>query len=152
MKYLLFLSFYLISYNISYSQFIINPTPKITFQYDASGNQTLRCYNCYLLRKDTKTVNKNNEKKFEKEVSKNMDNEFSYFPNPVDDKLVLNWSNNSLTKVYILDMNSKLLTNYDVSTKEKQYTIPFYNYIQGIYIVKVVFDDNSTKTFKIIKK
>jgi len=152
MKYLLFLSFYLISYNISYSQFTINLTPKITFQYDASGNQTLRCYNCYLLRKASKTANKNNDKKFEKETSKNIDNIFSYFPNPVDDKLVLNWSSNALTKVYILDMNSKLLANYDVSIKEKQYTIPFTNYIQGIYIVKVVFDDNSTKTFKIIKK
>jgi len=148
MKHLHTLSFLLLFYSLQgFSQFGAAPT--LQFAYDQSGNQVLRCrYGCF--RRPANNTESENEKN---KITEQTENQFKYFPNPVTDELTLNWTINKITSIYVFDMNSKLLNNFEVkNSKNNSYKIPFTNYIQGVYIVKVLFEDQSVKMFKIIKK
>lgn len=148
MKHLYYLSLVLLFLNLkAHSQLITRYSPKIYFDYDQAGNQVLRCrFGCF------KNNNKSEVKVASRVKEENIKDIFTYYPNPVNDELVLSWSNNNIKKVHVFDINGKLLIKYNVKSNSTKFKIPFTNYIQGVYIVKVVFDDENIKMFKIIKK
>jgi len=76
-------------------------------------------------------------------------NGISVYPNPVSDKLVIDFDNNNPEKIVIIDMGGKVL--YEKNTPEKMETIPFTQYPKGIYFVQV-YTDEQVLVFKQIKQ
>ena len=64
------------------------------------------------------------------------------YPNPVNDKLFLNFKKDAKYSVQIFDMNGKLVVDYSVEQMKnnKQY-LPVENLAQGLYTVKILEND-----------
>ena len=73
------------------------------------------------------------------------------FPNPTFDNLTLKIeSANTQNLSYLLfDMNGKLLTTQKIDGTETK--IPMNNYAAATYFIKIIENNNTKKTFKIIK-
>lgn len=64
------------------------------------------------------------------------------YPNPVNDKLFLNFKKDAKYSVQIFDMNGKLVADYSVEQMKnnKQY-LSVENLAQGLYTVKILEND-----------
>ncbi len=144
MKFFIFLAAILLTITV-FSQISIGREDTLSFKYDNAGNQEVRCLNCSRLRGTASTEN------LKVQTNELTGNDFKYFPNPVENYLELNWKNNKIIHINIFDMNGKTLYNKDVITKNS-YRLSFKGYIQGVYLVSVLFEKERTKTFRIIKK
>ncbi|MBL7889103.1 MAG: T9SS type A sorting domain-containing protein [Bacteroidia bacterium] len=73
------------------------------------------------------------------------------YPNPVVDQLVLIIDQTDLTKVFYMltDVTGKLISEKKISASRTE--IQFNELPQGIYFIKVVFNNKEVKVFKIIK-
>ena len=126
----------------------------ISFNYDASGNQTTRtvCMGCgakqtYVV-KEVSQLKENDFQKFEE-----TDN-FSYYPNPVKNELYLKWELLNRKNVYELNLFSvtgALLKTFKNLTKKNTEIIQFENYPNGNYLLEVKYDNGEVKVIKIIK-
>lgn len=128
---------------------------KITFGYDAAGNQTSRilCINC--LSKQAKEV-----KEIEAITSTDSDQFFeedqiSYYPNPVKEELYLQWNlkeSNYVTSVYVYSVTGQILRTYTINEQLSNLNIPFQSYSAGVYIVLLSYKNGGEKSIKIIKQ
>ncbi|MFH7016000.1 T9SS type A sorting domain-containing protein [Flavobacterium sp. FlaQc-47] len=128
---------------------------KITFGYDAAGNQTGRilCINC--LSKPAKEV-----KEIEAVTSTDPDQFFeedqiSYYPNPVKEELYLQWNlkeSNYVTSVYVYSVTGQILRIYTINEQLRNLNIPFQSYSAGVYIVLLSYKNGGEKSIKIIKQ
>ncbi|OMQ12515.1 T9SS type A sorting domain-containing protein [[Flexibacter] sp. ATCC 35103] len=128
---------------------------KITFSYDAAGNQTSRilCINC--LSKTAKEVkeievitNDDLDQFFEKDV-------ISYYPNPVKEELYLQWQltkENYVTSINVYSVTGQLLRSYSGNERLNNLNIPFQTYSAGFYLVLLSYKDGGEKSIKIIKQ
>jgi len=75
----------------------------------------------------------------------------STFPNPANDVLTLVVKNTEIKGLYyqLYDINGKLILNNKVDATEIQ--IPMKDFIAGIYFLKLYYQNEEVKTFKIIK-
>lgn len=136
---------------------VIAFTPtKITFDYDAAGNQILRelCISCtkpgYKTKKPKEIVALQEEdlQKFSPE------DVISYYPNPVKEELYLKWelvTDKTVTEIQLYDLNGRVLQKYDNLEKNNTLNIPFLNYPKGTYLVQLIYNDGEQKTIKIVK-
>lgn len=129
---------------------------KITFDYDAAGNQTLRelCISCNKAGYKT-TAPKEIAALQEEDLQKfSPDDVISYYPNPVREELYLKWelvADKTVTDIQLYDLNGRVLQNYGNLEKNNTLNIPFLNYPKGTYLVVLVYNDREQKTIKIVK-
>lgn len=128
---------------------------KLNFSYDQAGNQITRtlCINCLAKSVkeivDTEVLTENDLEKFSPE------DVISYYPNPVKEKLYLQWElahDNYVTSVFVYSMTGQVLRAFQISAASNSLNIPFQNYPSGIYLVLLSYKDGGEKTIKIIKQ
>lgn len=128
---------------------------KISFDYDASGNQIKRwwCSNCPSKNSNPKTIDQlvpEDLVKFDEQDS------FSYYPNPVKEELYLKWqlknSEEAIYSIKIYNSNGSLLKTIDTSVDVNFQTISFQSYPTGIYFLELGYKTGNSKSIKIIKQ
>lgn len=106
--------------------------------------------NPYILTKSTANVNQHGIYKVIDVLSTDnpsLDNPFVLFPNPVDEVIYLNSSDN-IKNITIYDALGKQINSISNVSNE----IEVANYAQGMYLVKISTNDGSSYTMKFIKK
>jgi hypothetical protein len=135
---------------LSHAQF-----PKLSFDYDASGNQTSRvyCSSCSSVSGkqsivDTKNIKQSDLKNF-------FPNDIlSYYPNPVKEELYLKWKiidDNNVVSLIIYNVSGEVLKKIDNNLNQDNTTISFLQFPQGLYFVELNYINENKETIKIIK-
>ncbi|WP_264535501.1 T9SS type A sorting domain-containing protein [Flavobacterium sp. N1736] len=133
----------------------IQAQPKLTFSYDAAGNQINRilCINC--VSKTVKEV-KEIEAITQDDLLQFSEKDFiSYYPNPVREELYLQWqlvNDNYVTAIHLYSITGQVLRTYQQNIQDNNLTIPFQAYPAGVYIVLMSYKDGGEKSIKIIKQ
>ena len=70
------------------------------------------------------------------------------YPNPIDDILTISVSNNTISRIEILDITGKIV--YSQGYKDRNINISSFS--KGLYLLKVYDTNKQVSTFKIIKK
>lgn len=146
------LVFYVLSYPATLNgcsfNFSKNLLPnKILFTYDSEGNQTQRvfCINC-LTQKIRGTT---------KEEDTIIEDNITYYPNPVKEELHLDWqlvNNTTVTEIHLFDIKGQLIKTFAAIKNINNYTISFQEYPSGIYLVDLNYSNSEQKFIKIIKQ
>lgn len=130
---------------------------KLAFTYDTSGNQITRqriCINCTPAARSA-LVESDSINLIADEL-KNISNfQLRSYPNPVADELHVEWINNPEMLVYKIQLfsnNSQLLLDMSINDKQGEQTLNFGTFPAGIYHLIVHYNDQRTKSFKIVKK
>ncbi|MCV9930946.1 T9SS type A sorting domain-containing protein [Flavobacterium sp. LS1R47] len=137
--------------------FVSNAQTKITFNYDAAGNQTLRelCLSGCTA-KMAKEIPKEIEAITDEDLQKfSPEDVISYYPNPVREELYLKWElkdGNSVSSIVVYGLNGQTLNTYHKTEKINTQNISFQSYPTGIYIVALIYTSGDQKTIKIIKQ
>lgn len=133
----------------------VNAQPKLTFTYDAAGNQITRilCINC--VSKSVKEV-KEIEAITQDDLLQFSEKDFiSYYPNPVKEQLYLQWQltkENYVTTINLYSVSGQVLRTYQQSLQDNSLTMPFQSYPSGIYLVVMSYKEGGEKSIKIIKQ
>lgn len=143
---------------------LAQPQYKIQFSYDSAGNQTLRdrvCVNCETLKAaidTTAVVNVALQDDILEEIS-GLDKEEATstivaYPNPVTDILTIEWlaNENDVKQVVLFSSINQQLRSDKIRPDQRQLELSFGNYPPGMYIVLVLYADNSKQSFQVIKK
>jgi hypothetical protein len=137
------------------SIFGVNAQTKLTFSYDAAGNQINRilCINC--TSKSVKEVKEIEAVTEDDMLQFSEEDVISYYPNPVKEELYLQWqliNDNYVTEIHLYSVTGQILRTYQQSLQNNSLTIPFQNYPSGIYLVLLSYKDGGEKSIKIIKQ
>ena len=137
---------------------------EIRFTYDSAGNQTLRdrvCINCGSSKQATDSIPVV-EAVLEEDILKEdaledaeiKESMLAAYPNPVTHILTVEWiaSENEVKQIVLLSIVNQQLVDRSVRPGQSKMELDFANYPPGIYIVLVVYGDNSRKSFQVIKK
>lgn len=148
----------ILSFFIVLSCFAANAQTKLTFSYDAAGNQILRelCLSgCSPTAKSAKAV-KEIEALTEDDLLKfSPQDVISYYPNPVKEELYLQWqltNDNHVTSIMVYSVTGQMLQMYHVNERTDSLNIPFQSYSTGVYLVLLSYKDGGEKSIKIIKQ
>jgi hypothetical protein len=135
-----------------------NAQQKISFAYDAAGNQIRRelCLSgCDPLAKSEKEV-KEIEALTDEDLLKFTPGDFiSYYPNPVREELYLKWEStddNAISFIQVSNLNGQILKRLSNLERLTTQNIPFGAYPSGIYLIVLNYSNGQQKTIKIIKK
>ena len=116
--------------------------PPLYLEYDTAGNQIvsdLVCINCP-----------------EVEIAeKYLLDEVRYYPNPVQQQLILSWKptdDDRVSAVRVYSLSGKALNTYDVLNQDTTLSLPFGRLPSGMYLVEVVSSNGQKKTLKILKQ
>ncbi|TPG36298.1 T9SS type A sorting domain-containing protein [Flavobacterium pectinovorum] len=134
-----------------------NSQTKITFDYDAAGNQINRilCLSgCSptAKRADVKEIEAITEDDLLKFSPQDV---ISYYPNPVKEELYLQWQlakENYVTSIMVYSVTGQMLQMYQINDKTESLNIPFQSYSTGVYLVLLSYKDGGEKSIKIIKQ
>lgn len=147
-KYLLILLFHF--------SILLSAQQKITFSYDAAGNQINRelCLNC--TSKKVEEFPKEIEALAEDDLLKfSPQDVISYYPNPVKEELYLQWQltpDNYVSSIHVYSVTGQILRTYQGNESINSLNIPFQSYPSGIYLVLLTYKNGGEKTIKIIKQ
>lgn len=131
---------------------------KLTFNYDAAGNQILRelCLSGCSQSAKPATEVKEIEALTEDDLLKfSPEDAISYYPNPVKEELYIKWElreNNYITSIQIFSFTGQLLRNYSPNLKNTSQNIAFQEYPSGVYAVLLYYKNGDQKSIKIIKQ
>jgi hypothetical protein len=137
--------------------FICSSQTKITFNYDAAGNQILRelCLSGCTA-KPSKEIPKEIEAITDEDLQKfSPEDIISYYPNPVKEELYLKWElkdDNRVLSIVVYSLNGQILNTFSATEKLNTQNISFQNYPTGMYIVALIYTNGDQKTIKIIKQ
>lgn len=131
---------------------------KLTFSYDAAGNQTERrwvCVNCLTSKDQTLAQKKNTENKDEiKKEEFNIGRNIKVHPNPVSEILNVNWQTPEkifLKSIEVFGMEGNRVFRASYSPGQDQTEITFHRLPPGTYILVGYYSDSKTQSIKIIK-
>ncbi|GEM_PF-729700 len=134
-----------------------NPPPttpiELHFNYDQAGNQIKR-YSPYSNSKSSIQNEVVTENVIEEEKLKD-ESLLEYFPNPVENELTIAWVksiNTDVKAIQIYSLDSKMIKNFSTTKNIQEHRMSLGHLANGVYIVKVFFDNGKQDTFKIIKK
>jgi hypothetical protein len=130
---------------------------KIRFQYDDAGNQTIRtlCINCeYNKTADNASMEKQS---FEKdEIDDGFKEDIiSFYPNPVQEELILKWElidEKKVSKIDITNLNGQNLKTLKDLARINTTIISFQEFPTGVYFVMITYTNGEYKSIKIVKK
>ncbi|MFS4446318.1 T9SS type A sorting domain-containing protein [Maribacter sp. 2307UL18-2] len=81
-----------------------------------------------------------------------LDNVVSY-PNPTTDVIyVAGFQTGAELRIQVFDLNGRMLSDTPTYNSSSTLEIPLYAYARGTYFCKILSDDGSSSTFKIVKK
>ncbi len=131
---------------------------KISFSYDAAGNQILRdrvCVNCNSAKTpvDSTAVVSLDEKQEEVKENEETTSSIVAYPNPVTDVLQVEWvtTDNMVQKVTLFSGSGRLLQSKAVRSKDDAINLNFSGYPPGSYYVMVLYSDKTKQSFQVIK-
>jgi hypothetical protein len=128
---------------------------KITFEYDAAGNQIKRQLTIETSKK-TEVASKEIAAITEEDLEKFAPNDvLSYYPNPVREELYLKWeltNENYVKALVVYNFNGQKIKSYSQSGSDNSLTIPFQAYPAGVYLIVLEYSNGDQKTIKIVKK
>ncbi|MFT3751176.1 MAG: T9SS type A sorting domain-containing protein [Agriterribacter sp.] len=116
---------------------------KLSFSYDAAGNQVLR------------NIGAANRKMAVNPAVDTIPGErFIAFPNPVTNKLFIQWAfdESPLQAITLHTLDGRLLYKQSIISASGQTELPFSGYASGIYILTGIRADGKTDVIKIIRK
>ncbi|SNR79825.1 T9SS type A sorting domain-containing protein [Flavobacterium sp. ov086] len=131
---------------------------KLTFSYDAAGNQILRelCLSgCSPTAKPAKEVKEIEAITKDDLLKFSPQDVISYYPNPVKEELYLQWqlaNDNHVTSIMVYSVTGQMLQMYQVNERTDSLNIPFQPYSTGVYLVLLSYKDGGEKSIKIIKQ
>lgn len=132
---------------------------KITFDYDAAGNQINRelCLSINCNKPNYKTITPKEITAIQDEDLQKFvpEDAISYYPNPVKEELYLKWeltANRTVSSISLYDLNGKEMHLFSHLEKANSLNISFLNYPTGTYLVVLVYNDGEQKTIKIVKQ
>lgn len=131
---------------------------KITFNYDAAGNQILRelCLSgCSQSAKQVKDVKEIEALTDEDLLKFSPEDVILYYPNPVKEELYIQWElkeNNYITSIQIFSLTGQSLRSYSPNSNNTSQNIPFQEYPRGVYAVLLYYKNGDQKSIKIIKQ
>lgn len=128
--------------------------PKLFFTYDLSGNQTSRvyCANCSTV-SGKHIVNYANLTANDLEQF-SVDDELSYYPNPVKEEFFLKWKikeGNTVNEIQLLTLNGTFIREINNLSALDQCVISFLELPQGMYLLNLLYDDSRIESIKIVK-
>lgn len=129
---------------------------KMTFNYDVAGNQIKRelCLTC--TNKKAEDIPKKIEALTEEDLLKfSLNDQISYYPNPVKEELYLKWeltNGNNVLSIQVYAMNGQILKTFNKPENTNSQNIAFHDYPTGIYIISLIYINGDQKTIKIIKQ
>jgi len=138
--------------------FFIN-AQKLTFNYDISGNQSIRelcLVNCTNTNKSANQILKDVDTLADDDLQKfSPEDVISYYPNPVKEELYLKWQifdQKYVSAIQIYNINGQILDSYvNIKTINNQ-NLSFNRYPTGVYIVILIYSNGDQETIKIIKQ
>jgi len=138
--------------------FSANAQQKLTFNYDAAGNQILRelCLSgCSVSAKRTNDIKEIEALKEDDLLKFSAEDVISYYPNPVKEELYLQWQlaqDNYVTLIHVYSLTGQVLRTYQGNATMNNLNIPFQSYPTGVYLVLLSYKDGGEKSIKIIKQ
>ncbi len=154
-KYILILVLSIFTISIGYTQ-----DYKVTFSYDTAGNQIQRNLVC-LTCKSSETKETITDSTAVEETSKDIEDslleevsKLTAYPNPVTDILQVEWTptEKKVDQIMLFTFDNRQLFNRQVDHKLTNIDLDFSPYPSGSYIVLVLYNNNTTQSFKVIKK
>ncbi|MCL9806450.1 T9SS type A sorting domain-containing protein [Flavobacterium amniphilum] len=127
---------------------------RITFNYDAAGNQEKRLVCLCAAKTANDSIYKDLEELTENDLVKE-DEQVSYYPNPVLEELYVKWSNTENSRLVAIDLytlNGQLLKHYTNLKNQETAKVAFYNLPDGYYNVVLLYSNDERKTLKIVKQ
>lgn len=82
----------------------------------------------------------------------NKQSAFKVYPNPVENKLVIESKDNSLRKVVVRNIMGQIVHNQNVNNGTTTLNIESLNWINGIYLVECENESGEQQIFKVIKQ
>ena len=130
---------------------------RITFSYDAAGNQVLRklCLGCTTWKTTNGTPKEISALKEEDLIKFFPEDVISYYPNPVKEELYLKWElidNNLVTSVEVYGVSGQIIKSYSRLERVNTRSISFQGYPSGVYAVVLFYSNGEQKSIKIIKQ
>ncbi len=129
---------------------------KLTFTYDASGNQIERKFTS-----SSKALNRNNE---EEQVSESLSdkdiataqfsNSIKIYPNPTQGNLKLEWNHNftnSIKEITVTDSGAQKSFQVTLQKEQHYVLVDLTSHASGIYLIHFVLDDTQIIVKKILK-
>ncbi|OIQ18100.1 MAG: hypothetical protein BM557_07745 [Flavobacterium sp. MedPE-SWcel] len=128
------------------------------FDYDESGNQIKRdliCVNCddplrpapeQIGEEDKESIGLTQSDKYE---------QLSYYPNPVLEQLYIKWVNSKelyVVAVEVYTLKGQKVVSFQDLAGVNNYKVNFENLAQGVYVVMLIYNNESIKDLKVIKK
>ena len=127
---------------------------KISFDYDAAGNQTIRqiCISCKkTISNEVIEIGKLTAEDLQKFSPEDV---ISYYPNPVKEQLYLKWeliNENKLSTIQIYSLTGQLLKTINKLEATTNVVIDFNSFPNGIYNLLLNYTNGENKSIKIIK-
>lgn len=131
---------------------------KLTFSYDAAGNQTERRWACINCRTESdlssaKKLSWNSEEKNE-ETEGDMPQFIKVSPNPLTEKLRVIWNTPGkakLERIEVYSMNGSKVFSSVYTPDQKETEISFLKLPPGVYMLVGYYSDSKKETIKLIK-
>lgn len=147
-------SLYLILFLLGSS--FVSVAQDIEFTYDAAGNQTFKGVIVMSRPAQQEEIDEIKEEPEPSDfLTSSVAPEIQYYPNPLKDRLYLQWQNTELKTVQKLELYSltgKLISEQDLTADTEQTVIDFGFQPIGMYLIMVYYSDSTTKELKVIKK
>lgn len=130
---------------------------KLAFKHDTAGNQISRqriCLNCNPASRPA-TTETDSINLVAEDLKQINDFQLKSHPNPVVDELYVEWINNPemlVSKIQLFSNNSQLLLDMNINNKQGEQTVNFSGFPVGIYHIVVHYNNQTRKSFKIVKK
>lgn len=130
---------------------------KLTFNYDASGNQNERkwvCINCIPGSSNVNEKQANNLQNLEDGQGLITKKSLKVYPNPISEVLTVSWElpeKNYVQDMQVFSVGGNRVYNSTVSPNQREAQISFNKLPPGTYILLIKYGDNSTESVKLIK-
>lgn len=136
------------------STFIANAQNKVSFDYDAAGNQILRrwCPSCHSKNENIKDISDIQPSDLQKFSPNDV---ISYYPNPVKEQLYLKWElidDIKVSSIKVFSLTGQLIKSYNHLEGKDSYVIQFNSLPQNIYSLVLVYTNGDEKVIKIVKE
>lgn len=121
----------------------------LIFNYDAAGNQIQRTYDTSII----PAAPNNRSAKTEETVKFHPEDDFSYYPNPVNDFLQLQWQpvNRYIKEMVVYSLNGQALQKKTFGEQDREGSLYLGDYTKGTYMLHIIYSDDDVATVKILK-
>ncbi len=132
-------------------------TTKICYTHDVAGNLsgTANCNSSSFVTKKAQERTNKTEETHVQEGPLDLGDSFVAYPNPTDGLFYLAWNKNAATQLasmQLASVNTGRIIPVAYKNTDKITTIDLSKQPSGIYILRVVFTNGTTKSIKVIRK